>query len=1143
MFPKLILTFLFLFSQAFLIFCTGNKMNIIVKELTCEYLKNPIGIDAAKPRLSWILFSEERGQQQIACQVLVATSSEKLKANISDLWDSGKIQSNRSVQVVYEGKKLTSGLRCYWKVRVWDKDGIISPWSKTAFWEMGLLRRDDWKALWIGAPGEENKNSLQTDPAPYLRKIFTLPKPAKTARAYVCGLGYYELYLNGKKVGDHVLSPNQANYDQRDFRNLLYPFDNNISTRVLYETFDITEYLNKGKNAAGMILGNGWYNQRDRTEEGYLWYGTPRMILQLIVEYEDETRQSFVSDDTWKFSTGPIIHDGIFTGEIYDARLELDGWNKTGYDNSAWESVQIKKAPQGQLRAQMSPPDKIIRTIQPVSVTNHQAGVSRYDFGEMISGWARLKVTGTKGSKISLRFIEEFGKDYRQKDTYICNGEGVEIYEPRFTWHAFRYVEVTGSDGEFIINNLDARVVNTAVEPNGKFECSNDLFNKILENYKRTHLGNMHGAVSSDCPHRERLGYTGDATYLTESAEFNFYMASFFTKWLNDIKDAQNIKTGFVPHTAPFGGGGGGPGWGSAYIFLPWFMYTFYDDTRILKNHYSGMKHWVEYLGTRTDKNGLVVKEEPGAWCLGDWATPDEMVLPPALVNTCIYARVVKIMELVATVLGETKDESYFLDLFNKIKRDLNEAFLDREKGSYSIGWQGANVIPLAFHLVPENYITSVLESLIKNIKKNKGHLDTGIIATPLMLDILTKYGREDVAYEIMNQRDYPGYGYAIKKGATTLWEYWDGKLSHSHPMFGSVCRWFFQSIAGINPDPISPGFKKIVIKPNCLLVDLNYAKAEYNSVHGKITSSWKREGENLFLDIQIPVNTTATVYVPAIDVANITENGKTIASVEGLKFIGTRENKVLFEVGSGKYKFVSKGISGLVEKLPVCTPDIMPEDTIFFKPDPATIFIESATKGANIFYTLDGTDPTNKSLLYQKPFKIYDKSLIKAKAFKDGYKPSYNKGMVVEFVDPKVNGLIYTVYEGMWDKRPDLKTLKPVNDGKTYEIKVQNISKREDHVAIIFKGFIEILQEGEYRFYATANDGCVLSINNKVIVDNGGYKGRKEKQKSVRLTAGKHPLEILYFENTGSESIDVMYEGPRIKKQAIPASILYFKK
>ena len=317
-------------------------MNIIVKELTCEYLKNPIGIDAAKPRLSWILFSEERGQQQIACQVLVATSSEKLKANISDLWDSGKIQSNRSVQVVYEGKKLTSGLRCYWKVRVWDKDGIISPWSKTAFWEMGLLRRDDWKALWIGAPGEENKNSLQTDPAPYLRKIFTLPKPAKTARAYVCGLGYYELYLNGKKVGDHVLSPNQANYDQRDFRNLLYPFDNNISTRVLYETFDITEYLNKGKNAAGMILGNGWYNQRDRTEEGYLWYGTPRMILQLIVEYEDETRQSFVSDDTWKFSTGPIIHDGIFTGEIYDARLELDGWNKTGYDNSAWESVLIK---------------------------------------------------------------------------------------------------------------------------------------------------------------------------------------------------------------------------------------------------------------------------------------------------------------------------------------------------------------------------------------------------------------------------------------------------------------------------------------------------------------------------------------------------------------------------------------------------------------------------------------------------------------------------------------------------------------------------------------------------------------------------------------------------------------------------------
>ena len=400
---------LILISLIFLNCSAGSKMNIKIEKLTCEYLNNPIGIDAAHPRLSWILSSKQRGQSQTAYQVLVASTPEKLKSNDADLWDSGKINSNRSVQIVYEGKELFSGKRYYWKIRVWDIKEKVSAWSASAHWEMGLMDSLDWKAQWIGAPGKEN-NSLKTDPAPYLRKVFTLSKSVKTARAYICGLGYYELYLNSKKVGDHVLSPNQTNYDQRDFRNMLYPFANKISTRVLYETFDITSYLNQEKNVAGIILGNGWYNQRDRVEEGYMWYGSPRMILQINIEYEDGSRQSFISDETWKFSTGPIIHDGIFTGEIYDARLELNGWSKPDFDDSAWNFAQIKKAPQGQLRAQMSPPDKIIKTIQPVTIINLQPGKFRYDFGEMISGWARLKIKGKKGTKVSLRFIEEFGE-------------------------------------------------------------------------------------------------------------------------------------------------------------------------------------------------------------------------------------------------------------------------------------------------------------------------------------------------------------------------------------------------------------------------------------------------------------------------------------------------------------------------------------------------------------------------------------------------------------------------------------------------------------------------------------------------------------------------------------------------------------
>ena len=1030
----------------------------------------------------------------------------------------------------------------YWKVRVWDKNGKASDWSPTATWETALLQQNDWKAKWIGSPDQQDNDTPKTSPAPYFRKQFNLRKPVKSARAYISGLGYYELYLNGHKIGDHVLSPNQTNYDKRDLRKMLYPYDDKSTTRVFYETYDITSAFNQGNNVAGVVLGNGWYNQRDRTEEGILWYDTPRMILQIEVEYTDGKQETIITDNSWKVATGPLLHDGIFTGEIYDARMEKDGWNKVNYDDSDWNTAINVRAPEGQLMAQLSPPDRIIRTITPRQVKSQDKNVLKYDMGEMISGWARITVQGERGTEIRLRFREDSGIDYGQWDTYILKGDGIESYEPRFTWHAFRYVEVYGLTDKKTLKKLEGRVVNSDLKTAGFFECSNDLFNKILENYRRTHLGNIHGNVSSDCPHRERLGYTGDGQILVESAIFNFDMSQFYTKWSNDMKDAQNSETGFVPHSAPFGGGGGGPAWGSSYVIVPWFMYLYYGDERILEEHYSGMKKWVEYLATRTDKDGIIDREEPGGWCLGDWAAPENLELPPTFVNTCYYAYVSDILASAAQILGKPTDAQHYTDQSHSIKETINKHFLNTSEGFYSTGRQGADVFPLAFDFVPPEFTNSVLSHLINNIVNNKGHLDTGILATPLMLDVLTKYGNPDAAYTIMNQRDFPSYGYSIAQGATTLWEYWDGKLSRSHPMYGSVIRWFYQALAGIYPDPKQTGFKNIIINPNPCLGDLTFAKAEYNSVHGKIKSSWQRTDDQVKLDLIIPANTTATVHILASDPVNVTENGNPAEKSESVHFLRMNGNKAVYQVGSGMYSFVSKKIKDLLVMPYVSTPQITPEDSLYMKPDAAWIKIESATQGCDIRYTLDQSQPTEYSLLYKSPFKVTDKTIVTAKAFKKNYKPSFSKSTPIDFVDPNQNGLKYTVYEGDWEKRPDLNTLTAVKTGKVYQLKVDNLKSREDHFAIIFEGFIDIPHDGEYTFYSIANDGSLLYIDETIIVDNAGYSEKKQSGKVV-LNAGKHALKVLYFENTGSETIDVFIEGPGLEKQPVPAFMLFQQK
>ena len=884
-----------------------NVCNFEVSSLRCENLINPLGIDILTPQLSWQLTSNKRNQKQIAYQILVSDNKDAILENKGNFWNSGKVLSDETANIPYSGKALQTGSRLFWKVRVWDSSGTFSAWSSVAWWEMGYLKSSFWKAKWIGRGDDQYPDSALTGPAAYLRKLFDTKGKILSARIRVSGLGFYELYLNGSKVGDQVLAPAQTNYDTRKLQKLIYYHDDQSRQRVLYNTFDVTNQLRSGNNVIGMILGNGWYNQRDRIAEGCMWYSTPRLILQLEIAYLDGRKQLVISDKNWKVSTGPILHNGIFTGELYDASKEIVDWNNIGFNDMSWPNALEVRAPTGHLESQLAPFDKVVRTIRPVFIHRDDQGICLYDAGEMIAGWVQIRMHGQKGDTIRIRHIEELGGDYHQIDTYNMKGAGDEVYEPRFTWHAFRQIEITGLKYKPEDSDLLVKVVHTDVSPVGSFECSNSLFNKIFENYCRTQLENLHGCISSDCPHRERLGYTGDGQVAIEPAILSFDMTRFYQKWFLDMEDARNHKTGYVPHTVPFGGGGGGPAWGSAFVIMPWIYYQNYGDKNVLKMHYDGMKQWIGYLGSRCDSSGIVVREEPKGWCLGDWATPEKIRLSPELVNTCYYFYGADLMAKIAGVLGYSNDREHYTALALSIKSNFNKRFFMSETGEYSDGKQGANIFPMAFGMTDEKDGPRVFANIVKHLQEKGNHFDTGILGTPLLLKVLTSNGRADLAYTVMNQKDFPGYGnYILGKNATTIWENWDGKSSHSHPMYGSVVAWFFNILAGIAPDPSFPGWRRFIVNP-FTENELMYAKATYQSVNGQVVSSWKKEKTEFMMDIQIPPNTTAIIYFPCKNLDRLTENGKSVREDREFSILGTEKGKTKILAGSGNYHFVLK--------------------------------------------------------------------------------------------------------------------------------------------------------------------------------------------------------------------------------------------
>ncbi|MBC8231933.1 family 78 glycoside hydrolase catalytic domain [bacterium] len=887
-------------------------------ELKCEYAVNPLGVDVAQPRFSWEVSSSQRGQIQSAYQILVASSEEQLNANIGDKWDSGKVTSDKSVNIAYEGSALASAEKCCWKVRCWDEDDKASAYSKPATFEMGLLNQSDWEGKWIGSDVSIS--------APLLRQEFEITKKIKCARTYISGVGWYELYINGEKVGDHVLDPATTDY----------------AKRILYAPYDVTALLREGANAVGVMLGNGWYSEPGFQRQ----YGdSPRLLLQMNIEFTDGSTTRIQTDETWKSSNGPITHNDLYGGETYDARLEKPGWTSTGYDDSGWDDVVIKESPGGKMVSQLMPAIKVNQKIEPINLTNPKPGVYVYDMGQLFGGWTKIHLKGPRDTKVTIKYADRIssesglvdqerwlgGHSSPETDFYILKGdpEG-EIYEPRFTYHPVRYVQIEGYPGELTLEDIEGRVVYSAVDMSGDFHCSNPIINQIHQNVVWTLANGLFG-IPLDCLHREHWAWTDPAT-IAGSIYPRKYMPLFWTKWLNDIKDAQR-DDGAVPDIAPsYPTDRSDPAWGSNYPILVWYLHQYYGDVRILQEHYDGMKRWLDYLASIAD-NHIVTEGHYGDHLLPGNAPGEEEFIssetPPLLVWTGYYYRSASIVSQIADILGKPDDAEHYSELAEKIKDAFNDKWLDKNTDQYATGSETANLFPLVLDIIPKANENGVLKNIIEDIMvKHDGHLHTGNTGTTCMIDTLTERGFGDVMYQVATTTTYPSWGYMVKEGATTIWEAWGkSNAADSMIMWATIDEFFYNDLAGIKgpdyhgPGYMTPGFREIEIKPH-VLGDLTFARASIRTVRGIVSSSWQKMDSSLTLEVSIPVNSRAKVSVPKIGLENVIveEGGKTIwkdgsyvSGVAGIADGSDSPGYVTFDVGSGSYLFRLSGTPKLL--------------------------------------------------------------------------------------------------------------------------------------------------------------------------------------------------------------------------------------
>jgi alpha-L-rhamnosidase len=1044
-------------------------------DLRCEYRQNPLGIDAARPRLSWLLQSadpEARGQSQTAYQILAASSKERLRNGQADLWDSGKVRSDKSIQIPYGGKALVSRAQVWWSVRVWNNAGRPSPWSEPAFWSMGLLRPEDWKGRWIGLDGGEGKPlalsrahwlwssepgsglrcfrrtiqvapgdsvsdalaffvstgdstlyvngrsvgrasgakaAISTDitqalrpgsnvlavavtapandapgmigdvemefakadpaavttdgewrvsgaevdgwtgdgfddtgwatakvignygaapwgdvgwaerrvlPARMLRKQFQVSGEVKRGTLYFSGIGLSEAYLNGQKIGHDVLVPALSNYDKR----------------VFYLTYDVTDRLKPGDNAIGVILGNGrYFAPRFGLPIGTRTFGYPKLRLQLEIEDGAGHVQQVLSDSSWKLTTdGPIRNDNEYDGEVYDARQEMAGWSRAGLDDSGWQPAQEVEAPKGVLSAQMIEPIRVTETLKPVKITEPKPGAYVFDMGQNMVGWCRLTVSGPRGTSVTLRHAERLREDgtlyvdnlrsAQATDVYVLSGKGKEVYEPRFTYHGFRFVEVRGFPGKPTLAAIEGKEVHDAVTQHAEFATSSPLINQIYQNVVWGTKDNYR-SMPTDCPQRdERQGWLGDRAEESRGEPYMFDVAGLYEKWVDDMADSQrddgsvsDVSPNFWPLYSD------NVTWPSAFIIIPGHIYDQYADLEPIARHYEDMKKWVAHMSGFL-KDDLMPRDRYGDWCVPPESPalihsqdPARQTAAPVLGTTYFY-HLLRLMARYADLLDKPDEAKDFNDRADRLNAAFNKQFFNESKETYSNGAPTSSVLPLAFGMVPPADREGVLRALIsKTDDQDQGHIASGLIGGQWLMQVLSDSGHPDVAYRIASQTTYPGWGYMVEEGATTVWELWNGNTANpamnsgNHLMLvGDLITWFYENLAGIRPDPERPGFKHIIMRPTPV-GDLTFVNASHRSPYGEITSEWKRNANSFSWDATVPVNATATVWVPARDPSVVTEGGKPVNQAAGVKYLRADNGEAVFEVGSGKYHFESQ--------------------------------------------------------------------------------------------------------------------------------------------------------------------------------------------------------------------------------------------
>lgn len=891
--------------------------------LTCEYLINPVGLDVPRPRLSWKSRAAGRGARQSAYQIVVADAPFDREGKL--LWDTGKVSSDASVHIPYEGEPLRPGQRCFWRVRVWDGEGTPSEWSETAFWEMGLLDEANWKAEWITPDWDEDTTRPQ--PGPILRRSFEVQGEVAWARLYATSLGLYELRLNGERVGDAYFTPGWTSYDHR----------------VLYQTYDVAPLLRQGENALGALLGDGWYR-------GYLTWAWKRNLYgdrlalraQLHIGYADGRVEVLGTDSSWRAARGPMEMSDIYLGEVYDARKEPPGWDAPGFDDRAWSGVRALRDVKARLQGYPGPLVKKHERLKPVSLTRSPKGEWILDFGQNLVGWVEVRAKGEAGSAVALRHAEVLDKEGNlytanlrkatQSDRYVLRGTGEEeLFEPHFTFHGFRYVAVDEYPGEPQADAFTAVVLHSEVPETGEFSCSDPLVNQLQKNIVWSLKGNFLD-VPTDCPQRdERLGWTGDAQVFIRTAAFNRGVGGFFTKWLEDLRLDQR-PDGNVPFVIPdaldrarprnLSAYAGSAAWGDAAVICPWTLYLCYGDTRILEAQFDSMRAWVDYVWSQADEDGICRSGfHWGDWFdyRGEWDRIPAPVTNVELIATAFLAYSSRLLSQAARVLGRQEEAARYGELSERVREAFVREFLT-PAGRVGSGTQTSYVLALHFDLLPEPARAEAARRLAEEVRRAGYHLTTGFVGTPYLCHALSRFGQADVAYALLTQETYPSWLYEVKLGATTIWERWnaikpDGEFqdpgcnSFNHYAYGAIGEWLYRVVAGIEIDPEEPGYKHVIFQPQPG-GGLTHARAAIDSPYGRVASAWELAGGELRLRLELPANTRGTLRLAGVPAERVKEGGAPLSGREGIASARTEQGGCVIEFGAGVYEFTAPWIS-----------------------------------------------------------------------------------------------------------------------------------------------------------------------------------------------------------------------------------------